>query len=180
MDEALISIYGKDEKASVFRLDAYKSLFTEGYAILESFHENRFCRISEIPEGIEPYLVSAHFFYENRNLRVRRISDDTFRIASDFEFNGSAEVWKKTLVVRETKRVLWGKVAEGMEGVFYEERIPCLFTYPTDDPAGEEEGRMTLTITEYLDETGCILWSGFLGIEKWEKASGEKKEEKAA
>lgn len=173
MDKSRIVVYGKDVKAPEFKLPSYTGLFTQGHAILELFHENLFCELSRVPVGIEPYLVSARLFCEDKNIKIRRLNDNTFRMASDFEIDGFASVWEKRLFVRKTRILLWGYVNEELKDYLYEERIPYLFDYSEKALDLNKGDRLTLAVNGYLDDLGNILWSRFLKICKWEKIDGK-------
>lgn len=186
MPETELAIYGKDVPAGTFDLAAYTKHIPAGYAMLECFHENRFSRIAEIPADTElkSNLVSARLFSKDKNIKIRRLDDHTFRIASDFEIPGFSPVWKKTLdetlSERKTHIMLWGYVNENLEDFLYEERVPFLFEYPEKSLVQNKGERLTVSVKEYLDSAGNTLWSRFSEIMKWERPDGEKKEEKAA
>ena len=168
MSEHEITIYGKDVAASDLDLEDYKKLIQgKAYAILELFHENLFCELSKIPDDVKPFLVSARLFCEDKNIRVRRLNDEIFRIAADFPIDGSGpSIWTNILTLRETRIILWGYVNQGLKDYLYEERIPYLFDYPEKALATKDRDRLSLVVREYLDESGNILWSRFVRIEK--------------
>ncbi len=183
MSKNEITIYGKDVAAPDLDFENYKKLIQgkgSAYAVLELFHENLFCELSKTPDDVKPLLVSARLFCENKNIRIRRLNDEIFRIAADFPIDTSRQpVWTNMLTLRETCIILWGYVNQGLKDYLYEEKIPYLFDYPEKALATKDRDRLSLLIHEYLDERGNILWSRFVRIEKWERHNGEKEEEAA-
>ena len=181
MSETGMTVYGKDVAATDFKFEDYKKLMQlngNAYAILECFHENLFCELSDAPDDAGQFLVSARLFCKEKNIRIRRLDDSLFRIAADFPIDDFWQsVWTKTLTLRETRIILWGYVNQGIKDYLYEEKIPHLFSYPGKIPVSNDRDRLSLVVCEYLDGHGNIQWSRFVRIEKWNQTSGLKVKE---
>ena len=165
-----ITLYRRELKAE--EMDRFMqdicSSFSEALFVAEFFGQNELRALdgyNDLKDRID-YLISIRIFDGKKQVKCRKITNDTFWLISDFPIDGGVE---SSCGTRKSERhiALWGYKSNDLGDLLYEERIPYLFSYPTKACLSNGQ-RYALTVQEFQDKEGRIFWDRFTAIGKWE------------
>jgi len=165
-----ITLYGCDlttEKLKQLWSEWAKPFNGKGYIIAELFDRNLLVSADKAQDITTENLISSRFFDGEKQIKLRRIRNDLFWAASDFDPGGFSKLLEKAFRYDESRKIiLWGDLKKCW-GFFYEERIPYFFA----DPLGgslEEGDRLSVSVREYRDKLGVVIWDRFESIQRWQ------------